>query len=63
MDFYFSDYERGIIEFNEQKQKYCYSCHYHDNEFDIIGFYDLTLGNFFEQEEIKESKYEELLKC
>ena len=61
--FYFSDCERGIIEFNEQKQKYCYSYHCYDNEFDIIGFYDLTLGGFFDKQEIKESKYEELLKC
>lgn len=61
--FYFSDFERGIIEFNEQKQKYSYSYHYHDTEFDIIGFYNLTLGGFFKKEEIKESKYEELLKC
>ena len=61
--FYFSDYERGIIEFDEQKQKYCQSYHYNEEEFDIIGFYDLTLGNFFKKQEIKESKYEELLKC
>lgn len=61
--FYFSDYERGIIEFDKRKQKYCKSYHYNEKEFDIIGFYDLTLGNFFKKQEIKESKYEELLKC
>lgn len=61
--FYFSDYEKGIIEFNERKQKYCSSYHYSESEMDIIGFYDLTLGSLFKQKEIKESKYEELLKC
>lgn len=61
--FYFSDYENGIIAFNEQKQKYCGSYLYTESEMDIIGFYDLTLGSLFEQEEVKESKYEELLKC
>lgn len=61
--FYFSDYENGIIEFNERKQKYCGSYLYTESEMDIIGFYDLTLGSLFKQEEVKESKYEELLKC
>lgn len=61
--FYFSDYERGIIEFNEKKQKYSCSYHYTESEMDIIGFYNLTLGSLFKKQEIKESKYEELLKC
>lgn len=60
--FYFSDYEQGIYEYNEKDEKYHSHFHYNESQGDkIIGFRNLKIGSYFENEEIKESFMENIL--
>lgn len=61
--FYFSDYQQGIVEFNESKGKYVHSYWGDTTELDFVGFYDLELGWCMDHKKVKETDYKELIRC
>lgn len=61
--FYFSDEHRGIVEYNKGTNKYYHYCFGSTEELDIVGFYNLTIGNYWDNQQIQETTMEELIKC
>lgn len=61
--FYLSDEHKGIIEFNEKENKYYHHYYGSKEELNIVGFYNLILGNSFKKKPITETELKELIKC